>query len=112
MLVLKQGVDLTGVRPEIVLAMSVAAGVYDTHARADCIITSVNDGRHSRTSRHYVGLACDIRTKNLPDLATKRKIREQLALALGYQFDVVLEYLDTHNEHIHVEFDPKSSATF
>lgn len=80
-----------------------------------CTITSCNDSKHGAGSLHPYGRAFDVRTKNIEALtgssnATARKqdivriCREQL----GPQFDVVLEDLGGENEHMHVEWDPKT----
>ena len=62
-------------------------------------VTSGKDGIHSKNSLHYVGRAIDIRTRDMKLPAyTARKLK----IALGNNFDVILE-----SDHIHIEFDPK-----
>jgi hypothetical protein len=70
------------------------------------VVTSVTDGQHSPNSLHYKGLAFDFRSH---DLANGRKLQVHGALRhhLGPDFDVILEALNTPNEHFHVEYDPK-----
>ena len=100
MLRLKKGVKMVDIKPQISLAATIATSVYD-HFDADCVITSLTDGRHSKNSLHYSGNAMDLRTRNvnkdelLPLVNTLRK-------ALGENYDTVLE-----KDHIHVEYDPK-----
>lgn len=100
MLRLKEGVRSVGIRPEIALAASVSASVFETFGH-DCIITSLTDGTHSATSLHYAGSAMDLRIRHLPQGATQ-KIVDVLSEALGPDYDVVLE-----SDHIHLEFQPR-----
>jgi len=100
MITLKKGVSLAGVRPEITIALHVAASIlidlgYDT------VVTSVCDGKHGRASLHYIGCAVDIRTRHIPE-DQRQKVRDMIAEALGAEFDVILE-----STHIHIEFQPK-----
>lgn len=100
MIRVKKGVDLSGLRPEILLAIVVADSVYARHGE-ECVVTSVREGTHGRGSLHFVGLAVDFRTKRIdPDKV--RSIAEEIGSRLGAQYDVVLK-----PNHIHVEFQPK-----
>ena len=97
---IKPGVDLRGVRPEIVVAMLLLEPVLLEHD-SDFVVTSCTDGKHMAGSKHYEGLAIDVRSRNLPKerhTACLIAMRE----TLGPQFDVILE-----GDHFHVEFDPK-----
>jgi hypothetical protein len=100
MLKLKPGARITGLRNEVLLAITVAYSVYSENGY-EMIITAGTDGSHSRGSEHYKGDAFDLRTRHLI-AGDAAKIHSQLQDALGPEFDVVLE--DTH---IHIEFDPK-----
>lgn len=97
-MLMKDSVRLLGIRPELVVAIMIAASVYDMYEES-FVVTSVVDGKHMRASLHYVGAAFDIR---LPESRTSDFIRQALAGALGHAFDVVLE-----ETHIHVEWQPK-----
>lgn len=98
MIRLKPGVRAAGIRPEIVLAIQVAEGIWHAQGR-ELVVTSLTDGHHSRTSLHYAGAAADFR---IWDIDAERASRE-LADALGEDYDVVFE-----GDHIHCEFQPKS----
>jgi hypothetical protein len=106
---IKEGVKLTGLKPEMLWGATIVASVYEAFER-DCIITEVTGGKHSRGSLHYVGQAVDFRIKHLCEGGLKnpntREMAQQISdlcrKNLGENFDVVL-----HTTHIHVEFQPK-----
>ncbi len=95
---IKNGVDLRGLSPQMAIAYTIACKVYGQY---NCVITSGSDGKHGPNSLHYSGQALDLRTNNLPPQAVQ-SIVDRLKEALGAQFDVVLEAT-----HLHVEFQPK-----
>ena len=103
----KKGVNCRGISSELQLALQVANEVYFKHGY-DCIVTSMNDGRHSRGSRHYIGHAVDLRTHHL-DPDDRPKIATAIAERLRpiEDFDVMHESIGTSNEHIHIQFKPK-----
>ena len=98
---IKQGVKLTGVRAEIVMALMIAqetARTYNQHYRIT--VTRVTDGTHSNGSLNYVGQAADIRVSDMPFEVLKYV--DSLKLALKENYDVVFE-----KTHIHIEYQPK-----
>lgn len=100
MLQIKKGVSISGMRPEILLAVNIAHAIY-LFFDFSLTITSHMDGKHSTGSLHYVGLAVDIRTRHIPK-ETIPKIVTKLKASLGLEYDVIL-----HSTHIHIEFQPK-----
>lgn len=96
----KHSVDLNGIKPEIMWGGIVVASVYE-RLGYDCVVTSVNDGSHSRGSLHYVGMAMDFRIRHVPE-EQHQQLRDLIDESLGPQYDVVLE-----STHIHVEYQPK-----
>lgn len=98
---IKPGVRILGLRPEMLLAVIAAEGLY-RELGVEAVITSGIDGTHSKGSKHYAACALDFRTNSLP-AGSWQEVRNKLAESLGEDFDVVLE-----EDHIHVEFDPKS----
>lgn len=98
---LKVGVRILGIRPELVLGLSIAQEVYRQH-NVEFVITSVMEGTHKRASIHYAGGGADLRRPPLDNIADD--IINDIKLALGEDFDVILE-----GDHIHMEFQPKSS---
>lgn len=103
---LKPGVRLSGLMPQTVLGMLVVDGIYEKHG-VECVITSVNDSKHSDKSWHYRGGAFDVRTKQASLDGKEQQLRDEVKAALGEDFDVVIEAVGTDNEHLHVEYDPK-----
>lgn len=92
---IKSGVDVSGVRPEIVLAIVIARSLFYSVR-----VTSVGDVHTGRVSGslHNVGLAVDL----VPgEHLLLERAGQRLASALGPQYDVVVE-----SDHIHVEFQP------
>ena len=106
MIRIKACVDLAGLQSEMTpVLINLERLFYELGL--DCWITSCRDGKHGRGSLHYVGLALDFRTKIIPEPAVKSTLVSQLAKSLGRQYDVLLEAEGRHNEHGHVEFQPK-----
>ena len=99
---LKSDLKVTGLRPEILLALVVANGVYASHGY-DAVVTSLLDGLHSQTSLHYAGCAADLRTTaaQIPG-STIDVIASDIRKALTADYDVVVEA-----DHIHLEFQPR-----
>lgn len=103
----KSSVAHIGVQPQIWYAIGVADQVYRSHG-VRLVVTSLLDSHaHKPNSLHLKGLGVDIRTSNVPPDAIQQ-VRDELAAALRPNgFDVVLE-----SNHIHIEYDPKGTATW
>ena len=97
---LKAGVRVAGIKPELLIGLRVAESVYKGVANAELVVTSISDGTHKPGSKHYVGLAADLRTSNVLPLV--QDIVFALKAQLDADFDIVLE-----SDHIHLEYDPK-----
>jgi len=100
MISLKGGIKLLGLKPEMIVGHMAVCLAY-SEAGHDVVITSGTEGKHSRNSRHYSGLAMDYRSRHVSEGAMN-DITSKVKKALEGQFDVVLE-----SDHLHVEFDPK-----
>jgi hypothetical protein len=106
MLSIKSGVTLSGLKSEVILAALVMDQVYTQYGINDCVITCGLDGKHIRSSKHYIGHALDFGIKkdnnNYLDSHTIEKLAEVSQKRLGDDFDIIVE-----QNHIHCEFDPK-----
>ena len=100
---IKEGADIRGIRPELVLAYTIILYIYTKYDDGDvqCVITEGTGGKHGVGSLHYVGQAIDLRIWGLTE-SEKRTLLADITKSLSKQFDVILE-----SDHIHVEFQPK-----
>lgn len=98
---LKEGVSLRGVQPEMTIGIQVIDGFFERNGIDELWITSCVDGKHSRSSLHYVGYAVDIRIWAIQKDRLQWFVSE-LSREMGNEFDCALE-----PDHIHVEFQPK-----
>jgi hypothetical protein len=94
----KPGVPPDGLRPAVWHAVAEVAILFNAMGISVLDITSTTDGQHMAGSRHYLGLAVDIRTWKVPNV---QKLAASLRAVLGPSYDVVVE-----ETHLHVEFDP------
>jgi hypothetical protein len=96
---LKPGVSLKGLKTEILFGVLILAEIL-REMGLGLTITSGNDGTHSAGSKHYEGLAVDIRSRD----KTKQQVIDAVAefkRRADQQFDIVIE-----STHIHLEYDP------
>ena len=100
MISIKRGAKVNRLQTEMILAVIVANEAYAKY-ETECVITEGVGGKHGRGSRHYVGYAIDLRTRNLHE-SWREIVADDIRERLGEQYDVILE-----SDHIHVEFDPK-----
>lgn len=96
---LKRGVELLGIKPELLIGLFVADSIWKEQGE-ELVVTSFVDGVHKIRSAHKKGYGADLRTRYF-NRATKILISEKLASELKDQFDIVLE-----SDHIHIEYDP------
>lgn len=96
-MLLKAGVDISKLNPQIRLALSTIDRIYSAKGR-ELVITSTNDGVHIASSLHYHNDAIDIRY--IPGIVSD--LTKGLKHQLGKDFDVVEEA-----DHLHIEYDPK-----
>jgi len=108
MLQFKPNVRVQGLQAQMLLAIRVVEDQMDLY-HCDTIITSGNDSQHMAESLHYKGAALDFRTKHT---GRSKAIADAVKKILGpLEFDVILEDFGGENEHLHVEWDPKSNVT-
>lgn len=105
MIYIVEGVRFRELRPEIYNIFSTLDEVFKGH-NLECTITSANDKTHMINSRHYRNLALDLRSHFILK-GYEQSVVDELRTALGLDYNILLEALDTPNEHIHLEYDPK-----
>lgn len=106
MIQVKDGVVFKELKPQIYILFPLLDSVFDAYNRS-CVITSAADGRHMKGSKHYQGLALDLRSQHLINEKMKLDLLEKIRGGLGEKYDVILEHLGNPNEHYHLEYDPK-----
>jgi hypothetical protein len=94
----------------VVLALGLIRDLF-VSAGYEMVITSVNDGHHGESSKHYEGDAVDLRTWHMTPHWRDWVYREAKK-RLGPDYDVVIESTPRDNndrwaEHMHIEHDPK-----
>lgn len=106
-------VNMSGLAPQLVLALFMVEQVFNKFGR-EVTITSVNDSTHSETSLHYAGHAVDIRTHNpingMPYFEDPLQVVQQIKSKLNADFDVLYEesmLRDKPVGHIHLEYQPR-----
>ena len=105
---IKEGVKITGVRPEIMLGLLVCECALLKRGH-EVIVTELVGGTHSRTSLHPVGLAVDFRSKHIDSIEEKYDLLDIMKDSLGEKYDLLLENAGGQEEHFHLEYQPKFS---
>lgn len=88
------------VKEEICWAMEEIDILHKAWSAKDAWYTSIVDGKHKRNSRHYLGLACDLRIWYI-DKAYLNDFVDEAKELLGPNYNVLLE-----KTHIHISFRP------
>lgn len=91
------GVDAA---PQTLRAMTAADELHWEWYHREAEITSIVDGEHRPKSRHYSGLAFDLRIWYMG--GEQEAFAIALRKVLGPDYDVIVE-----RTHIHCEWDPK-----
>lgn len=98
-------IDIKGLVPELKDALMLKIEPAFAKLGLDVVITSGRENyKHSTTySRHYSGLAVDVRSKTV---AEKEKLQGNLKRRLGKDFKVILESKGKAWEHYHISYAP------
>jgi len=93
-------IGLQSLKPQLVLALIIVDQVMKECGQ-EAVITSINDGTHSRTSLHHDGGGVDMRSWFF---STPETVLALCKLALGNNpdIDIILE-----SDHFHMEYQPK-----
>ena len=105
----KPGVPMETLKPPMPAIEAPVDDAFQEVADRDGVVTATTNGQHNKGSLHSKGLAVDLRGKDLNDDQGKR-VRNGLKKTLGPDYDVVWETFPKNpdNNHIHVEYDPKT----
>jgi hypothetical protein len=107
---LKDSVHVNGAHfdPVMVRIIEVARDTAPMLENGTVWVTSANDGDHGYGSLHFDNRAFDIRIKNIIGHVggEARLWAERMQIALGDEYDVLLE-----KDHIHIEYDPAPVQT-
>lgn len=71
----------------------------------DMLLTSGNDSKHMKNSKHFKYEALDFRSHHL-SVEECRALLKSIRRRLGKNYQVILEHPMKMNEHIHIEYDP------
>ena len=119
---LKKGVRVGTPTGGLLLGIDIVDGIYKEQS-IEGWITSLDDSKHGWGSLHFSGNAVDFRTKTIhrdkivgfvalvaEALGAKLvRARANRVVYSGVNYDVILEGIGTDNEHLHVEFQPKTA---
>lgn len=110
-------VNIADLHPKMAIILPTIDRWWFSNVGYDAIITSACDGKHSATSRHYIGCAVDIRTWTTPtsgkQIAGIRRtnladdLRDALTEKFGPHFQVLNE-----STHFHIAFKPTEAVTW
>ena len=92
-------------QPVMDTALDAVRRVWASHGLGFPVITSIMDGQHMDGSKHYQGLAFDIRLNTV--VSDHDRLAGEVALLCGAAFDVIHENHGTASDHLHIEYDPK-----
>jgi len=96
---IKPGVKIMGLKPEMAIACLIIKPIMEKYHQ-DFVITEGTGGEHSAKSRHYIGYAIDIRTRDITGDAERILMSNDVRAALGAEF-----YVHLHKTHLHVQFN-------
>lgn len=103
-----QNVKFDGIHPVMVMPLFRMDEWWRRTLGFEMTITSCIDGRHSPTSRHYIGTAVDLRTWDSPD--SGRQIQEPHRSDLLRKFIKYLGrdwFVIDEGDHWHVDYRPR-----
>lgn len=101
----KKGINTFGLKQEIICIFPVVDDVFKStgiaYYKSGAVITSGTDGKHTaKFSRHYIGMAIDLRIWQLTK-SQQVKLCAKLRAALTKDYYVRLE-----RDHIHISYKP------
>jgi len=107
--VLKQGVKIHDIQPQMILFLQIACGVWNEFAVRQLVVTSGSEGKHMATSLHYKGLAVDLRWPiDVPRENLVIRLRSACGQTTGPKGQQISNWdIVPESDHLHVEYQPK-----
>ncbi len=99
-------VNFRGSHPALLWAMFKADKIVRARLGYEMVITSCNDGRHSNTSRHYIGCAWDFRTWTTESSGIQIPMNEKKNLATELTEQIEGFRFLAEKDHIHASYKP------
>lgn len=88
----------------MMLAMMVAHDIIKRYTPEGGVLTGGVEGKHSRKSRHYIGFAIDMRSRDVPE-QSRKEVADKIGDALGAEWFVIFE-----KDHFHIQFNGSMKA--
>jgi len=104
-------VNFRGVHPELLHAMIVVDLILRKEMGYELIITSCRDGKHSETSRHYIGCAFDFRTWISETDGTQLPMEKKQKLVDLLSKELPEFYFLAESTHIHCGYKIRYNAS-
>jgi RHS repeat-associated protein len=107
-----RSVNISDLNVEIKATWPLIDEVSQKYRGDDATITSANDSKHMKDSKHYMDDAIDIRGNDVT-VDVMKKIAADIQKKLGSDYDVIPEVFpkDPSSNHIHIEYDPKPATS-
>jgi hypothetical protein len=102
-LIIKRGVDISMLRPEITRIIWPVADVFFLRG-LDCVITSAM--RNGDKRLHGVGLAIDVRGRHVPE-EDYLTVWQEIIDACGGKEPYDIVHYENADRQYHIEYDPK-----
>jgi len=101
-------VSVNGIHPALVPHLFRLDEWCRDHLGYELVITSCTDGKHSKTSRHYLGTAIDVRTWTTPESGVQISEPRRTGLVAGLKAFLGRDWfvLD-EGTHIHIDWRPR-----
>lgn len=102
----KKTANIENLAPQMREVFPALVSVWEKYRAPAPVITSGNDSKHTKNSKHYSNRAIDIRGNNVSDEKLKEMAAE-LQRVLGPDYYVQAEFFpnDPANDHIHVQYN-------
>lgn len=102
---IKKGVSLIGIQPQIAIALVIIDPILKMYGEQVVITEGTGGDPHMRSSKHRLGFAIDIRSKNIDDDGVKNDILADIRNALGDEYYAQISNQGKENECFHIQYN-------